>query len=170
MHTCIIPCMSSRVMLASGGPPPIHWVEYRIAWQARTGEVPDWLLLDNETITACAGWLNTHTWAESREYLLANAGRLLSDTGKTALAEIAFDYPDDPTITGHQTLLDTCRHAGVEPAYRSLLIGETTRAWRSLSNPNESKRFLVEHRDQLLTDEAMDTLQQDDDLLGQALL
>jgi hypothetical protein len=138
-------------------------------WRAALGGIPDWLLVDDETMTACIEWLNTRTWTDSLAYLVANSDLILSDIGTTALAEIALRYPHDPQIAHHQTLLEACRRDGVDPAYAPLLISETVQTWRSIDDLDESKRHLLDHRDAILDDDAPAAIP-DDDLIGHALI
>jgi tetratricopeptide (TPR) repeat protein len=139
-------------------------------WKGRNGELPGWLLLEDEALTKCAEWLNTNTWTESRDFLLKHADRLLTEDGPVALSEIALAFPNNATVSSHETLLEACRRDGVDPSYRPLLIGDTVREWQSLTDPQESKKFLFDHRDDLLTDEASAIVKQTNDIQGRALL
>jgi tetratricopeptide (TPR) repeat protein len=147
-----------------------HQERFDLAWQERAGDLPSWLLLDNETLVSCAEWLDTNTWAESRDYLLGHADQLLTETAMVALGEIALAMPNDSIVSRHEALLEACRRGGADSAYRSLLIADTVREWRSLTDPKESRKFLLEHRDELLTDEASTAVAQVRDMRGQALL
>jgi tetratricopeptide (TPR) repeat protein len=139
-------------------------------WRERTGELPDWLMVDGETITSCAKWMETNTWAESRDYLVAHADSLLTENGQVALAEIALALSNDAYISQHQALLEACRRDGIDSPYRPLLIRDTVGAWRALTDPQESKKFLFDHLDDLLTDEALVAAEQASDMQGGALL
>ncbi|MGN6870834.1 MAG: tetratricopeptide repeat protein, partial [Solirubrobacteraceae bacterium] len=137
-------------------------------WETARGGVPDWLTLDDTTFSACADWLNTDTWAASRDYLVAHYQSILGHFGHTALAELALRYPDNPTIVDHQKLLETCGTDGIDAAYRPLLVGETVRTWRSLADPGEAKQYLLDNSDEILSKEGHEALA--NDLVGQAII
>jgi tetratricopeptide (TPR) repeat protein len=139
-------------------------------WGTRTDALPDWLVVDDETMTSCVEWLNTKTWAESRDYLAAHADRLLGENGQIALAEIALAFPSNAIVGRHEALLEACRQDGIDAPYQPLLIGETVKAWRALADLEESKQFLLDHSNDLFTDVALATVERSADLEGRALL
>jgi hypothetical protein len=119
-------------------------------------------------LDACVEWLNTSTWAASQDHLASHT-LLLSDAGVTALAEIALSYPGDPQIERYGSLLAASRKGGIDAAYKPLLAADVAVAWRAISDLTDSKRFLNEHREELLSDHAMAALSTED-ALGAALL
>ncbi len=139
-------------------------------WQATTGELPHWLTLDAEILDACGAWLSSPTWAASRDYIASHAEAVLSEAGEIALAEIALAHPNNPVMAQYEKLQRAIRQDGIDSAYSSLLIAEVARTWRTIGDPGESKRFLLEHSDQLFTDDAFATLAQQEDSVGVALL
>jgi tetratricopeptide (TPR) repeat protein len=137
-------------------------------WKERLGELQPWLLLDDETLSTCAEWIDTPTWNESREYLVANKDRLISDNGRAALDEFKLLSPDN--ATRHRTILDACERDGIDEAYKIFLVADAVAAWSALDDPQESKRYLLENRETLLTPEAVTLLANDEEIAASALL
>jgi hypothetical protein len=88
--------------------------------------VPDWMYLTDDHITTVIDWVNTGTWAESRQYFRDHSGQLLADTTPTVLDELALTAPEG-LIGQHRGLLDAVREHGLDAAYRPLLAEETLR-------------------------------------------
>jgi tetratricopeptide (TPR) repeat protein len=131
-------------------------------WSQVAGQTPAWLLLDDDTLQEAADWINARTWSESRALLMSHANRLLTDSGETAVTELALISGDDPMVTNHEQILQAAREHGIDEVYRPLLILDTVHAWLGIDDFDDSKRFLIEHHDDLTTPEAAETLAQQD--------
>jgi hypothetical protein len=95
------------------------------AWQSlATIPVPRWVRLSDDDITTVISWINTGTWAESRQYYAEHSSRLLDATTSTVLGELALTAPAD-LIGQHRRLLDAIREQGPDTAYQPLLASET---------------------------------------------
>jgi hypothetical protein len=127
-------------------------------WTARLGELPAWLLLDRETQRAVTEWLATPTWEASREFLIANEAVLLSDAGRTALGELSLANPGSAVVAHHVAILEAPDRDGIDAAYEAPLAGETAVAWAKHDDLEESKQFLLEHGEHLLTPVAVTLL------------
>ena len=104
-----------------------------------------------------------------KHVLNSNADRLLTDRGQTALAELALASGGDPTVAEHERILQGAREHAIDEIYGPLLILDTVHAWRDIEDIDDSKRFLIEHHDELTTPEAIETLAQQDALVHHAL-
>jgi hypothetical protein len=138
-------------------------------WSQAAGQPPAWLLLDDDTLRAAADWITTPTWSESRAFLTANADRLLSDHGKTALAELALASGGDPIVTEHERILQAAREHGIDEVYRPLLVLDTIDAWLEIEDLDDSQRFLIDHHDDLTTPDAAENLAEQNALVHYAL-
>ena len=139
-------------------------------WNQAVGQPPAWLLLDDDTLQAAADWINTPTWSQSHAVLISNADRFLTDCGETALAELALMSRGDPTVTDHERILQAAREHGIDEIYRPLLILDTVDAWLEIDDLDGSKRYLIEHHDDLTTPAAAETLAQQDALVHHSLV
>ena len=96
-------------------------------WQsASTLPAPGWISLTDDHISTVIAWINTSTWAESRQYFGEHSGQLLSDTTPAMLSKLALTAPQD-LISFHRSLLNAVREHGLDSAYQSLLTDETLR-------------------------------------------
>ena len=138
-------------------------------WSDATDELPAWLLLEEDTLELAASWINTPTWARSRELLTANPDRLLAGPGETALAELALATRGADTISQHQEILKAARAHGIDAVYRPLLILDAVNAWLDIDELQASKTFLVDNHDDLTIPEALELLAQRGKLIHHAL-
>jgi hypothetical protein len=140
--------------------------EFDAVWRERFGPPPKWLTLDDAVYERCLAWLNAPTWAESKALLEAHPELL----DPAAFEEIALSYPGHPAIADHRELLAECQQLGIDAAYEPLLLGELVRAWRAIDDLDESRRFLLDHREQLATPRAASAAMANRDRLGHAIL
>ncbi len=134
------------------------------------GEVPPWLALDHATTVLCVEWINTDSWSDSKAFLSANADQLLAPDAEVALAELELTHPGVPEIRLHLELLADCRRDGIDAAYRPVLLRETFTEWQAIDDPAEAKRFLLDHRDELMTAEAHALAAEVDDAVAHGIL
>jgi tetratricopeptide (TPR) repeat protein len=127
-------------------------------WTADVGQPPEWLLVDEDALRAATDWINTPTWETSQGFLSANADRLLTKEGETALAELALATQDSPLVSQHQAILQAVRQHGVDATYRPLLMLDTIDTWLDLQSLEASKHFLIMHHDDLTAQAATEIL------------
>ena len=121
-------------------------------WQETLGDLPRWLQLDRAVMSTCVEWLSRESWADSRDFLTEH-DLLLSDEGFLALDEYRL-LDVEETLGIHRKILEESHEEGIESAYKPLLLGEVIRAWIEVRDPEESKEFLLAHRERLLDPEA----------------
>jgi hypothetical protein len=107
------------------------------------------------------GWIGTPTWDESRAYLSAHAGVLLTDSIEAELAALVATDPSAGVLALHLELLRAARAGGVEAPYRALAaaarehaLAELLVAWVGTQTWEEAHAFVDEHEASLLTHEA----------------
>jgi hypothetical protein len=90
---------------------------------------------------------------------------LLIDDAEASLEHLIDTNPGNATLTGHLDLLRAARADGVEPVHTAFVaqqrvtqLHSTLVSWMSISDWEDSARFLTEHADQLLTSEAEEVL------------
>ena len=110
-------------------------------------------------------WVATATWKDSREYLTAHAGTLLTAPAEAALQQLIDENPDHQVLALHQWILAGARAEGVEAAYDALeeslhfrALTETLVAWVTTQSWDEAHAFFEAHQDESLTDEAESVL------------
>lgn len=112
----------------------------------------------NETL---AGWMATTTWDQSRRYLEAHAGALLTDAAEAALADLVDANPHEQVLVVHLELLRAARVSGVDAPYETLAtaarqhaLAERLVTWVGTQTWEDARTFLDSHAGELLTDEA----------------
>jgi len=133
-----------------------HWRQHpeavERAWQSLTSvPVPDWMYLTDDDINTVIGWIDTGTWAESRQYFGDHSGQLLADTTPTVLDELALTASEG-LIAQHRGLLDVIREQGLDGAYQPLLLIDTLYEWMATPSWDASRAFLHNHRELLHED------------------
>jgi len=123
------------------------------AWGAvhRT-ELPDWLSLTSEQINVVVEWVTALTWRESKSYFEVHAEELLADSAFVALEELLLLV--GPRAERHLDLLDEVMAAGIDAAYRPLLLEDVVMDWVSVVDWQESRSFAGKHAAELVTREA----------------
>lgn len=127
------------------------------AWWAvnRTGP-PDWLRLTPEQMSVVVEWIAAATWQQSKSYLEAHEAELLADSAFVALEELLLLVP--PRAERHLDVLDEVMAAGVDAAYRPLLLEDLVTDWISVPDWQQSRSFAEEHAAELITREAENAL------------
>jgi len=130
-----------------------HALDIDHAWWTvnRTGS-PDRLSLPPEQISVALGWITAPTWRQSKSYLAAHEEELLADSTFVALEELLLLVA--PRAERHLELLDEILAAGIDAAYRPLLLEDLVTDWISVANWQESRSFAEEHATELITREA----------------
>src|SRR5436309_9981644 len=82
--------------------------------------------IPDELATLLQQWIDTETWLASKELLVANAERLLSDEATDALVGLLQETPQEDQqridiLLQHQALLEKARAATIDDAYAKLL-------------------------------------------------
>jgi len=138
-------------------------------WEETIGDLPAWLLLDESMIRTCWKWIETGDWAQSLKFLEEH-DELLGEQGLTTLAEIMILSPDSDSLRQHLQILEVAREQGVQAAYEPIVVEQMVLAWLRLREPQDSKDFLLEHRDVLLRKEAIAAAVERNDRVHVALL
>jgi hypothetical protein len=115
---------------------------------------PTWLDVSDTVLELTADWINTKTWADSRDFLNSHVALLDAASG-LALREWALL---DGSAAWHAELLDqVAAGVPVEVVYRPLLLSEALTAWIRASSGDGgwagSAAFLAEHAEDLLAPE-----------------
>lgn len=130
---------------------PARWDNH---WQGHTGApVPQWLIVDHELLATARQWINIPTYHAERDFL-AQHTELLGPAADTAVAEalLGVDEPDH-----YEELRAAAQVDGVEVAYRPVLLASL--AWEfAHADPSIQRELLNTRRDDLLTDEVADAL------------
>jgi tetratricopeptide (TPR) repeat protein len=135
------------------------------------GELPAWLLLDEELVDVLYAWMQTATWSESRAFLTANADQILTDDTKLALEELALLVGEDQgMLDGYPGLIEACRADGIDATYAPLLIIDTVVEWLAIDQLDDSATFLRDHMERLLSDTAMAVTAEKQDVVHRAIL
>ena len=115
------------------------------AWQSpSTIPVPGWMSLTDDHINTVIDWINTATWAESRDYFHEHSGTLLAGTTATVLGELSLTASEN-LIGQPRDLVEAVREHGLDAAYRPLLAGETLREWIAAPSWDASRAFFHDH-------------------------
>ncbi|MGH3565707.1 MAG: hypothetical protein ACRDRH_06680 [Pseudonocardia sp.] len=123
------------------------------AWSAvNRAEPPDWLSLTPEQINVVVEWITAPTWRQSKSYLEAREEELLADSAFVTLEELLLLV--GPRAERHLDLLDEVTAAGIDAAYRPLLLEDLVMDWISAANWQDSRSFAGEHAAELITREA----------------
>lgn len=106
-------------------------------------------------------WIDTATWPDSQAFLTAHADALLSDQAEGALEHLIDEFPGESTRPLHLRLLQDARRDGVDPAYlamhttrRGEMLTDLLITWVDTNTWQQSRQFLDEYGDELLTDDA----------------
>jgi hypothetical protein len=126
-----------------------HWRQdpptVKTAWSAVTeAAMPEWVQLTDDDIRVVIDWINTTTWAESRDYLNEHTDRMTAATTDSVLDEIALKAPTE-VIEQHRALLAAARSQGADAAYRRFLLTDTLREWLVTPDWQSSRAFLLSH-------------------------
>jgi hypothetical protein len=118
-----------------------------------------WLVLDDDTLTTTAEWLDTPTHTQARDYHRDHAGILARPEARTALEELALTGIDPDLIGQYRQLLATPADQGIQQAYQPLVAAESLSAWLDADIPGK-QQLLREDRETLLSGQAMELLSQ----------
>ncbi|MEU4428668.1 tetratricopeptide repeat protein, partial [Actinoplanes sp. NPDC024001] len=124
-------------------------------WLKQEGELPAWLTVDPKLVETARSWVTTSTYTEEHDHLVRHAA-LLDSTADAALAEALLDVETSESQR-YLDLRDDARVHGVAAAYRPLLVFELAVAFAN-AEPSAQSTLLAEHRDDLLSDIAWESL------------
>ncbi|MFE3864270.1 caspase family protein [Streptomyces goshikiensis] len=128
-------------------------------WREVTGsEAPDWLELSPITQDLVMQWLDSPSWAESREFWNEHAYELRSAEVSVALEELALV---EHRAKVHLQIVRVAGGQDADTAFRPHLTAELLDIWSELADSQEAQDFLTEHTRYLLHDEALELLGED---------
>src|SRR5579883_256277 len=123
--------------------------------------------IPRELLQLLTDWINTETWNESRDFLQANAKRLLTEEAIEALTTMSLqslgeDEEETEILLKHRAILEKAREESIAAAYAPLLkppneqdqeLLEAIQAMYAVRSPAEMVK-LVAQRPILLTEQA----------------
>ncbi|MFE3628646.1 AAA family ATPase [Streptomyces goshikiensis] len=128
-------------------------------WREVTGtEAPGWLALSPTTQDLVMRWIDSPSWAESREFWNEHADELRSAEVSVALEELALV---EHLAEVHLRIVRVAGSEDADTAFRRHLTAELLDVWSDLADSQEARDFLTEHTRYLLHDEALELLGED---------
>ncbi len=110
--------------------------EFDAAWQAATGTIPGWLLLDPAHEWLVIAWWNTRDWRLSRDYLKTHPA-LLNENTNIVLDEFGLEGSDEAQLDIHRQLLNDTRKLGADAAYAPWLTRAEVIEWMRSGDPEQ---------------------------------
>ncbi|WP_336113833.1 tetratricopeptide repeat-containing protein [Streptomyces sp. PTD9-10] len=118
-------------------------------------ESPSWLELTEQALRLTADWLNTRTWAESRDFVTTHPALLDADSRAAMREWSLLGGPADFHIEMLEQLLSG---VPVDTVYRPLVLPEILTAWIRTTTDDEgwsaSAAYLADHAADLLAPDA----------------
>ncbi|MFF3674866.1 AAA family ATPase [Streptomyces sp. NPDC002120] len=128
-------------------------------WREETrAEAPGWLALPQAALDLAGEWINQPTWAASRTFWDEHEDRLRSAETAAALEELALA---DETAATHLQISRVAAASDPDRAFRPYLTSELLDTWIALPTWEASRRYLAEHADMLLHEQALELLGSD---------
>jgi tetratricopeptide (TPR) repeat protein len=126
------------------------------SWAFHTkGPAPAWLTVDLTLGQTATDWISTDTYAAERDYLSAHT-ELLARAADIAVSEALLMVSKDEA-NRYTALRAAARQDGVDVAYRLLLLEALAHEFAA-ADPPRQREMLADHRDDLLTDVVVGTL------------
>ncbi len=129
-----------------------HPEQVEQSWRAVSpAALPDWLSVSDEQLDTVRGWIDSATWADSRDYFRDHATQLQEPITNVVLDELALTVPGQ-IIEKHRALLTAISGSGPDHVYRIQILAETLTAWLDMPNLETSREYLREHAELLDAD------------------
>jgi hypothetical protein len=132
--------------------------EFDAAWQAASGGLPGWLILDTAYLDLVGRWVVTKTYGEAAALAREHAQSLLEGPTELALEEIGLLLGDPAATAEEREILTEARERGFEAAYLPYVTAELVRSYLA-ADLDAQVQNLREHRGLLLSDASAEILE-----------